>query len=261
MNNKKQFISWRRVSTEKQGASGLGLIAQRNIIEYFVEREEGELIADYSDVYTGKDLEGCTELQKAMKHCKETGATLIIAKTDRFRNTVEALGIYEEMNGNIFFCDLPHTDKFTLTLFFALAEREALLVSIRTKQALAAKKAKGCKLGRAKGADMTNATAASVEMRRKRMIESKDNRAIWNICQLTTHNGTVRREANFRKALEILQGMGVKTAKGNELTLNNVRQNWYNLRKVFGTDENTLSRRDYQKLLDKEQNGNNITND
>ena len=126
----KKFVAWRRVSTKQQGTSGLGLAAQKQIIEYFVQAEGGELVADYSDVYTGKDLEGCTELKKAMARCREEGATLIIAKSDRFRNTVEALGIYDQMEGNIFFCDLPKTDKFTLTLFFALAERDALLVLI-----------------------------------------------------------------------------------------------------------------------------------
>jgi len=145
---KKKYISWRRVSTFKQSRSGLGLAAQKEIIKYFVGREGGEIIADYSECYTGKELSGCVELRKAIKHAKQENAILVIAKTDRFRNTVEALHVYEEMGeGNIMFCDLPHTDKFTLTLFFALAEREALITSIRTKQALAVKKSQGTKLG------------------------------------------------------------------------------------------------------------------
>lgn len=140
----KKFISWRRVSTFRQSKSGLGLAAQKEIIRYFIERDGGEWVADYEECYTGKELSGCVELHKAMAHAKATGAVLIIAKSDRFRNTAEALKIYEEMgDGRIMFCDLPATDKFTLTLFFALAEREALLVSIRTKQALAAKKERG----------------------------------------------------------------------------------------------------------------------
>lgn len=141
---KKQFISWRRVSTFRQSKSGLGLEAQKEIIRYFVERDGGELVADYAECYTGKDLNGCKELQKAMQHAKEIGAVLVIAKSDRFRNCQEALGILTEMGeGNIEFCDLPHSDRFTLTLFWALAEREALITSIRTKQALSAKKARG----------------------------------------------------------------------------------------------------------------------
>lgn len=144
----KKFISWRRVSTFKQNRSGLGLEAQKEIIRYFVERDNGELVADYSECYTGKELSGCKELRKAMQHAKNTGAVLVIAKSDRFRNCQEALGILDEMGeGHIEFCDLPHSDRFTLTLFWALAEREALITSIRTKQALAAKRARGEKLG------------------------------------------------------------------------------------------------------------------
>lgn len=145
---KKQFISWRRVSTFKQNKSGLGLAAQKEIIKYFIEREGGDWVADFEECYTGTELSGCVELQKAIEFTKKIDGVLIIAKTDRFRNTIEALQVYEKMgDGHIMFCDLPHTGKFTLTLFFALAEREALIVSIRTKQALAEKKRQGCKLG------------------------------------------------------------------------------------------------------------------
>lgn len=137
----KKFVSWRRVSTKKQEKSGLGLEAQKDIISHFVNTEKGELIADFCEAYTGKDLNGCIELKKAIEFSKANDAILIIAKSDRFRNTIEALQIYDEMGeGKIYFCDLPHTDKFTLTIFFALAEREAMLISIRTKAALAVQK-------------------------------------------------------------------------------------------------------------------------
>ena len=140
----RKYVSWRRVSTKRQGSSGLGLEAQKEIIRYFVERDGGELIADYAECYTGTELSGCVELWKAIDFANKNDAILIIAKTDRFRNTIEALQVYDRMgDGRIMFCDLPHTDKFTLTLFFALAEREALIVSIRTKQALDAKKMRG----------------------------------------------------------------------------------------------------------------------
>ena len=181
----KKYISWRRVSTFKQSKSGLGLEAQEQIIKYFVEREHGKLIADYSECYTGKELSGCVELRKAMQHAKKENAILIIAKSDRFRNCQEALGILDEMGeGNIEFCDLPHSDRFTLTLFWALAEREALIVSIRTKQALAAKKARGEKLGAA--SDNYTITKENLQQRAKnagktrtkRAIESRDTQAM-----------------------------------------------------------------------------------
>lgn len=177
----KQFISWRRVSTQKQGRSGLGLEAQQSMIDYFVKAEKGELIADYAEVYTGKDLQGCMELQKAIKHCKEIGATLIIAKTDRFRNTQEALQVYEEMDGNIYFCDLPATDKFTLTLFWAIAEREALIVSIRTKQALQAKKDRGETWER--NTDTTKAREVMLTNKRQKALSNSSNVFLWNYLQ------------------------------------------------------------------------------
>lgn len=182
----KKYVSWRRVSTKRQGASGLGLAAQKEIVKYFIERENGDWIADYEECYTGTDLNGCLELKKAIKFAKENDAVLIIAKTDRFRNTIEALQVYDEMgDGKIMFCDLPHTDKFTLTLFFALAEREALIVSIRTKQALDAKKARGEKTGGASDAWLESFKNKTDEQKKlegmkrgktknQRHVESKD---------------------------------------------------------------------------------------
>ena len=153
----RKFISWRRVSTQRQNASGLGLAAQKEIIRYFIERDGGEWLADYAECYTGKDLSGCVELRKAMEHAKKEDAVLIIAKSDRFRNCQEALGILDEMGEeHLMLCDLPRCDRFTLTLFWALAEREALIVSIRTKQALDAKKARGEKTGGASDAWIEN---------------------------------------------------------------------------------------------------------
>lgn len=188
----KKFVSWRRVSTKKQEKSGLGLEAQKDIIGHFVNTEKGELIADFCEAYTGKDLNGCIELKKAIEFSKANDAILIIAKSDRFRNTIEALQIYDEMGeGKIYFCDLPHTDKFTLTIFFALAEREAMLISIRTKAALAVQKRKieqeggfisksgnwctslgGTTTGQAKGGQ------ANGEKRRKEAAEDKLNMTI-----------------------------------------------------------------------------------
>jgi len=224
----KKFVSWRRVSTSKQGASGLGLAAQADIIDYFVKSEKGELIADFHEVYTGKELSGCTELHKAMKYAKENNACLIIAKSDRFRNTIEALQIYDEMGeGNIYFCDLPHTDKFTLTLFFALAEREAKLVSIRTKAALNEKRKQGFKLGNSQGCDLTKAQAASALSRRAKAKGDPNNKIIWGIvCDCRTL-------ADFNQAADKLLIMGVKTSTGMEFTAPRARSAYYNLKRIY----------------------------
>lgn len=198
----KNYVSWRRVSTFKQNRTGLGLAAQKEIIKYFIKRDGGTWLADYEECYTGKELSGCVELHKAMNYAKEKDAILIIAKSDRFRNTAEALKIYEEMgDGRIMFCDLPATDKFTLTLFFALAEREALLVSIRTKQALAVKKAQGTRLGAANSKyqqtmslkteeEKKEISMKRGEMKRKHNLESRDMTAILRILRIVFPDAT-----------------------------------------------------------------------
>lgn len=205
---KKQFISWRRVSTKGQGLSKLGLEAQKTIIDYFVNAEGGELIADYCEVYTGTELSGCTELRKAIDHCKQSGATLIIAKTDRFRNTIEALEIFDEVDGKIFFCDLPANEKFILTLFFALAEREAKLVSIRTKAALDEIrdeiKENGGHMSKAgrwihsiggqKGQDTSAASAAAAVNHAKRARSWKDRSALFTWVENQVRRGRPRQE-------------------------------------------------------------------
>ena len=231
----KQFISWRRVSTQKQGRSGLGLEAQQSMIDYFVKAEQGELIADYAEVYTGKDLQGCTELQKAIKHCKEIGATLIIAKTDRFRNTQEALQVYEEMDGNIYFCDLPHTDKFTLTLFWAIAEREALIVSIRTKQALQAKKDRGETWER--NTDTTKAREVMLKNKRQKALSNQSNMFLWNYLQAHERKCgklTVNTPNEVWGALvEELNALGQTTATGLEYTRPRLRAAWDKIKNLY----------------------------
>ena len=148
----RKFVSWRRCSTQKQGRSGLGLDAQLSIINFFVGEAKGELIADYHEVYTGKNLHGCVELKKAMEFAKKNNATLVIAKSDRFRNLEQALEVYRLMDGNIYFCDVPMAEdratyKFMLSLGWSLAEREAAITSLRTKQALQAKRDRGERVG------------------------------------------------------------------------------------------------------------------
>ena len=124
-----KYVSYIRVSTKKQGTSGLGLDAQKRIIDYFTK--DGEIVGEYEEVYSGTKLDKCVELRKAINKAKELGAKLILAKSDRFRNVKDALTIMEELGeGNLICCDIPTADEFTFTLFFAIARREALITSL-----------------------------------------------------------------------------------------------------------------------------------
>lgn len=224
----KKFVSWRRVSTKEQGRSGLGLEAQKDIIDYFVGKEDGELIKDFIEVYTGKYLDKCVELKRAIEFSKENDAILIIAKSDRFRHTVEALQVYEEMGeGKIYFCDLPHTDKFTLTLMFAFAEREALQISIRTKAALAVQKKKIAEEGGfiskagnwctslgGKANGQSKGGKANGEKRRKEAMNDSINRTIAVMLQ------DCHTPQDVDKLAEKLNAMGHTTKLGLPFTRN-----------------------------------------
>lgn len=243
----KKFISWRRVSTQRQGRSQLGLTAQKDIIDYFVRIENGEIIADFCEVYTGKDLAGCTELKKAIAKCRETGATLIIAKSDRFRNTMEALQILDEVGEkNIIFCDLPHTDKFTLTLFFALAEREALITSIRTKQALKAKKERegqtggttelwGSKNGNKDRVSATKKAAAISSINRKEKArQNENNRLFFEFIQdYAAIHGKITANTNFEPIAAELNKRGKKTATGLPFDKKRARAMYYKTKELY----------------------------
>lgn len=202
---RKKFISWRRVSTQKQGRSGLGMEAQTSLINYFVEKEGGELIADYSEVYTGKDLAGCRELHRAIEHCQRDNAVLVIAKTDRFRNVREALEVYEQMKGRIYFCDLPNQDKFTLTIMFAIAEREAEIISLRTRQALT-----HCQkqIGRRKG-EGADLQVREMALEQRRANSREKNQRAWDIVEIGIDNGL-----SYSELANRLNEKGIKTSRG-----------------------------------------------
>ena len=201
----KKFVSWRRCSTQKQGKSGLGLEAQMSIIKYFVDEAQGELIADFHEVYTGKNLHGCVELQKAMECAKKNNATLVVAKSDRFRNLEQALEVYRLMDGSIYFCDVPMAEdaatyKFMLSLSWSLAEREAAITALRTRQALQAKRDRGESVGNPNAKVTDKMRANSIASRRKDAQLNENNRKAYKLAKyLRMQNKTfteIARELN-----------------------------------------------------------------
>jgi len=210
----KKFVSWRRCSTQKQGKSGLGLEAQLSIINYFVNEAQGELIADFHEVYTGKNLHGCVELQKAMECAKKNNATLVVAKTDRFRNLEQALEVYRLMDGSIYFCDVPMAEdaatyKFMLSLSWALSEREAAITSIRTRQALQAKRDRGEAIGNPNATISATMRANSIASRRKDAQLNENNRKAYKLASLLIAQGKTITEVS-----QELNENGYKTSTG-----------------------------------------------
>ena len=142
----KQYATYIRVSTQKQGRSGLGLESQRKICEDFIMSNSGEKIAEFKDVESGthRDRKG---LQEAITFCQSNKCCLVIAKLDRLCRDVEFCFRVVNTGIEIHFCDMPTINTLLLGVFASVAQYERELTSDRTKKALAVKKAHGCKLG------------------------------------------------------------------------------------------------------------------
>lgn len=141
-----QFIAYYRVSTERQGRSGLGLDAQREAVGEYVRRSGGALLGGFTEVESGK-LSQRPELRLALAECRKRRAVLIIAKLDRLARSVHFISGLMESGAEFVAVDNPHANKLMLHLLAAFAEHEREMISERTKAALAAAKARGVQLG------------------------------------------------------------------------------------------------------------------
>jgi DNA invertase Pin-like site-specific DNA recombinase len=147
-----KLIGYVRVSTAGQGKSGLGLEAQEKAINDYVLNTNGHLIKSYMEVETGKkySLKNRPQLANALSHAKRAKAVLVIAKLDRLSRNVAFLSGLMEAKVDFVACDNPHATRFTIHILAAVAEHEAKMISVRTKDALAAYKARGGVLGAAR---------------------------------------------------------------------------------------------------------------
>lgn len=142
-----KLVAYYRVSTAKQGASGLGLEGQEAAVAGYARATHGTLLRAYTEIETGKRVDR-PELAKALSDCKHSKAVLVIAKLDRLARNVHFLSGLMEAGVEFVCCDMPSANRLTLHILAAVAEDEAKRISERTKVALAAYKARGGVLAR-----------------------------------------------------------------------------------------------------------------
>lgn len=141
-----KVVAYYRVSTEKQGLSGLGVDAQHVYVKGYCDRTGSTLIREFTEVESGRNNDR-PELAKAISFAKRSKAILVIAKLDRLARNVAFVANLMETRVQFESCDLPGANSMTVHVMAAVAENEAKAISQRTKDALAAAKARGTKLG------------------------------------------------------------------------------------------------------------------
>jgi DNA invertase Pin-like site-specific DNA recombinase len=148
------FVAYYRVSTQRQGRSGLGLDAQQKAVRDHLNGGDWRIVAEFTEVESGT-RPGRPKLVQALKTCRALGATLIIAKLDRLARNVHFVSGLMESGVEFTAVDFPQANRLTVHILAAVAEHEAKMISERTKAALAAAKRRGVKLGGDRGARLT----------------------------------------------------------------------------------------------------------
>ena len=212
------FVAYLRVSTQRQGYSELGLEAQREIIQNYLG--DTKPIFEFTEVESGRKTDkGRPKLKEALSLCRTYGAKLIVAKLDRLARNVSFLSALLESDVEIVFCDFPQANKMVLHILASISQYEAELISTRTKQALAAKKARGCKLGNPEHLmnKHKEAIAKSNETNRKKAEENPNNKRAIAMLRILVEQGKTLSEMT-----NILNNEGFVTSQGHEFRVSQV---------------------------------------
>ena len=141
-----KFVSYLRVSTERQGQSGLGIEAQRQAVADYLNGGRWELLAEFVEVETGK-RDDRPKLREALHRAKVTGATLVIAKLDRLSRNLAFIAALQDSGVKFVAADMPEANETMIQFMAVIAQHERKAISARTKAALVAAKARGKRLG------------------------------------------------------------------------------------------------------------------
>ncbi|MDP3745613.1 MAG: recombinase family protein [Phenylobacterium sp.] len=196
-----KFVAYYRVSTKRQGLSGLGLDAQREAVRRFVA--DGQLVAEYEEIESGKRADR-PALEGALRECRLSGATLLIAKLDRLSRSVAFLSRLMEDGTEFRAVDMPQANRFMIHIMAAMAEQEREMIAQRTRAALSAARERGVKLGGRRG---THRIELYGEEGRKRSANIRSTQAS-------------RRAQEIAQVIADLNAAGVTTQSGIAKALN-----------------------------------------
>lgn len=234
-----------RVSTQKQGASGLGLEAQREICMNYIERTGKEFATEFSDIESGKSRTRPGLLQ-AIDYCKDNGCELVFARLDRLARDVEFTFRVINSGVQVHFCDMPTLNTLILGVMASVAQYERELISQRTKAAIQAKKERdgqtggthelwGSKNGNSDRHSATKkAAAVSSFNRREKARQNENNRLFWEfICDYAAMHGKITANTDFQPIADELNRRGKKTSTGLDFDKKRARAMYISLKNIY----------------------------
>lgn len=214
-----KFIAYYRVSTNKQGKSGLGLEAQQASVTDYLATTSGELINEFTEVQSGKDNKR-PELAKALRKCRLTGATLLIAKLDRLSRNAAFLMNLQESATQFVACDMPEANTLTVGLMACMAEYERKRISENTKAALKAAKARGVKLGNPRLDEVRCTDITAAQTARIAKAKARNSEILDVINEIQSEAG----ELSLRAISRRLNEAGYKTSRGKDWQATSVKR-------------------------------------
>lgn len=216
--NAPRYVAYYRVSTQKQGKSGLGIEAQKAAVAQYVSRNGGKVAAEFQEVESGKRSDR-PQLALALERCRLTRSTLIVAKLDRLTRDVAFLCRLRDSKVDFVAVDNPNATPLTVTILIAVAEEERRLASVRTKAALQAAKARGVKLGNPNGAQAFGARSRAGAVEALKAKADSFAQSLAGIVRPLLDAGL-----SLRKIAERLNAEGIVTAQGKLWQANSVKR-------------------------------------
>ena len=210
------YVAYLRVSTQRQGTSGLGLQAQQEIIKNHLKGKEP--IAEFVEVESGRKTQR-PKLHEALELCKKKKATLIVAKMDRLSRNVTFTSQLLDSGIEIVFCDFPKANRLVLTIIAAISEYEAGLIRQRTRAALQVKKEQGHKLGKPENlmGNLKTAITRSRQTNQEKALDNPNNKRAVAMLKVLT-----RETDNLSEMARILNKEGFLTSRGGKFTAKQV---------------------------------------
>ncbi len=206
-----EYVAYYRVSTDRQGASGLGLDAQRDAVTRHIGQAD-RLIAEFTEIESGRRHSNRPQLKAALDACRQRRATLVIAKLDRLARNVHFISGLMESKVDFVAADMPEANRLTIHILAAVAEHEREMISQRTKTALAQAKARGQQLGNPRLAEAREAAKAKHDARRPAP----------EVLRLMT--GWKAQGMTLRDIAQELNRLAIRTPRGSEWYASTVRK-------------------------------------